>query len=74
MVGGAVDTQVDTERHTGPGGILCAAVEADLVRFFALELVEEGVGDGFGRQLHVEDEMVAIMERGGMEEAERSAS
>ena len=45
----AVQAQIYTKRHTGPGGILCAAVEADFVRFFALELVEDRVRDGFGR-------------------------
>ena len=43
MVRGAVQTQVDTERHTRPCWVLRAAVEADLVGLLPLQSLEDGV-------------------------------
>ena len=45
----AVQAQIYTERHTRPGGIFRTAVKADLIRFLALQLVEDGVRDRFWR-------------------------
>lgn len=53
VVGGAVETEVDAKGDRGPRRVLRAAVEADLVGFLALQLLEDAVGLGLGRESHV---------------------
>ena len=52
MVCGAVETQVNAERHAGPRRVFRAAVEADLVGFPALQFVEDAERFAFGRERH----------------------
>lgn len=48
----AIEAEVDPERDGGPGGIFGTAVEADFVGGGgAAELVEEGLGGGFGGEV-----------------------
>ena len=44
----AIQTQIYPERHATPGGRFGAAVEAGLVGLLPLQLLEEGVREGFG--------------------------
>ena len=53
MIRTTVQTQINAKRDRGPSRVFGAAVEADLVGFFALELVEDGVREGFGCERHV---------------------
>ena len=50
VVGRAVQAQVDAEGHAAPGRIFGAAIEADLVGFLALQLLEDFVRLALGRQ------------------------
>ena len=43
MIRTAVQTQINAKRHTAPGRVLGAAVEADLVGGRALQLLEQAV-------------------------------
>lgn len=49
MVGGAVETQVDAEGDRCPGGILLAAVEADLAGTESVRTVRTVIACYFGR-------------------------
>ena len=53
MVRRAVETEIDGEGHARPGRVARTAVEADLVGLLALELAEQRMRLGLGRESHV---------------------
>ncbi len=52
VVGGTVQAQVYAEGDGRPRRVLCAAVKADIIALFPLQLLEDGVGCCFRRERH----------------------
>lgn len=54
VIGAAVETQIDSKRHTAPCWVLRSTVEADLVGLLALQLLEDFERFRLGRERHCE--------------------
>ena len=49
----AIQTQIYAKRYRRPCWVLGAAIEADLVGLFPLQLLEDALRFGFGRERHI---------------------